>query len=320
MSESWFIWGSQIILAMQHWGYWLTGTMKFFSFLGTEEFFLLAFPFIYWCLDAYLGMRIGTALLISTALNAGLKMALHTPRPFWHEPAIRGYEMAGSFGAPSGHAQVAATVWGMAAHEIKVRWFRWLAVAIIVLIGISRLFLGVHFPHDVLLGWLLGGLVLWGVLALWPRISRHLAEAGPGHRIAAAGLGSFLLFFVSWLPWYLQRNVILPFEWSINAGFIVTPISLNTGLTSAGVFFGFFLGHVLAKPLNFQPQSGSWMQKILRYLAGMAVLFIIWYILGLFFPRGATFSAWVLRYLRYLLIGLWISYGAPKFFAQLNLR
>ena len=40
--------------AFQSLGGWLAGPMKFFSFLGSEDFFLLALPLVYWCLDAAL--------------------------------------------------------------------------------------------------------------------------------------------------------------------------------------------------------------------------------------------------------------------------
>ncbi len=319
MFENLYLWGSHFVWSFQAWGQWLAAPMQFFSFLGTETFFFLLLPLIYWCFDAYLGLRIGAVLLISSGINAALKLAFHTPRPFWYDAGITRYEMSSTYGFPSGHSQVSASVWGMAAHDLKKPWFRWVAVFAVLFIGLSRLYLGVHFPHDVLVGWALGLLVLWAVLALWPRVAAHLQTAGRSHRIMAAALGSLAILFINWLPWYLFRHTSIPFEWSINAGFALAPHSLNSGLTSAGAFFGMFLGYTLAEPLHFTPQNGSWRDKALRYLVGMLVLLALWRILGLFFPRSADLSGWALRYLRYALIGWWISDGAPRFFRHLGI-
>ena len=49
----------RFIAGLQGLGSWLTLPMEFFSFLGTEEFYLLVLPVIYWCVDSNLGMRAG---------------------------------------------------------------------------------------------------------------------------------------------------------------------------------------------------------------------------------------------------------------------
>ena len=68
----------------------------------------------------------------------------------------------GGPGFPSGHVQGTVTVWGYLALAFARRWLTWLAAALIVLMCISRLYLGLHFPADVL-----GGLVLGLVLVLF---------------------------------------------------------------------------------------------------------------------------------------------------------
>ncbi len=67
------------------------------------------------------------------------------------------------------------------------KWWGWLiAILIILLIGISRLYLGVHFPLDVILGWLIGALLLWLVLRFWKLATAFLKEMSLGHQILAA--------------------------------------------------------------------------------------------------------------------------------------
>ena len=55
-------WGINLILALQRVPGW-TGVMKFYSLFGTEEFFLVAMPVIYWCVDASVGLRLAVALV-----------------------------------------------------------------------------------------------------------------------------------------------------------------------------------------------------------------------------------------------------------------
>lgn len=103
-------------------------------------------------------------LLASTAgglvLNNVLKLGFHRPRPAIFLPAV--HTISSSF--PSGHAMSAAIVYTtvayLAARLIKRRWARWLvmtaAFILIALIAISRLYLGVHYPSDVIAGVVIG--------------------------------------------------------------------------------------------------------------------------------------------------------------------
>lgn len=57
------------VIAFQSVGDWLIAPMRFFSFLGTEEFYILILPILYWCLDSNLGIRVGVIMLFSSGLN-----------------------------------------------------------------------------------------------------------------------------------------------------------------------------------------------------------------------------------------------------------
>ena len=153
--------GIRLIVALQGLGDWQTLPMKFFSFLGTEEFFMLILPILYWCVDSLLGIRVAIILMLSGGINGAIKLALHGPRPYWFSTSVKGLAAETSFGVPSNHAQSATVIWGILAAALR-KWWAWLvAVLLIFLVGLSRLYLGVHFPQDVLLGWLIGGLFLW---------------------------------------------------------------------------------------------------------------------------------------------------------------
>ncbi len=158
--------GVRLIVMLQGLGTWLEAPMKFFSFLGTEDFFLVVLPIIYWCISTTLGMQVAVILMVSSSVNYFFKVAFHGPRPYWISSMVKGLASETSFGVPSNHAQSATVIWGIIAAYLR-KWWAWLiAILFILLISLSRLYLGVHFPHDVLLGLLLGAGLLWLVLRL----------------------------------------------------------------------------------------------------------------------------------------------------------
>jgi len=96
------------------------------------------------------------ALLIGIALTLLLKMAIARPRPedimnvgFWASATFSSF--------PSDHASTAFVMFGIMGHHLK-KWKLWLYL-LAVLIAISRVYLGVHYPTDVLAGAFLGILV-----------------------------------------------------------------------------------------------------------------------------------------------------------------
>ncbi|HMN61370.1 MAG TPA: phosphatase PAP2 family protein, partial [Anaerolinea sp.] len=114
-----------IIFWLQSAGAWLRAPANFFTFLGTENFYLLVMPALYWCVDAGLGLRIGLILTVSGSVNAMLKLAFHTPRPYWVDPHVQAWSTEASFGLPSGHAQNAAAIWGLAGLKTGRRGVAW---------------------------------------------------------------------------------------------------------------------------------------------------------------------------------------------------
>ncbi|MGD0752078.1 MAG: phosphatase PAP2 family protein [Anaerolineales bacterium] len=310
--------GVRLIVGLQGLGAWPILPMQFFSFLGTEVFFLLALPILYWCVDSMLGLRVAVMLLIGTNINAAFKLAFHGPRPYWYSPKVSALATETSFGVPSGHAQTAATIWGLLAAYLR-KWWGWLVVVLLIfLIGLSRLYLGVHFPQDVLLGWLIGGLVLWLALRCWDPIFAWTKKLHAGQQVLAAFLASLLLFLLPVLPflWLKVTNWQPPQDWAM---FASQTLSLSDVATVAGLFFGMLVGVVwLAGQGGFQTK-GLWWKLVLRYLLGVVGVFIIRYGLKFIFPSGENALAYFFGYLRYMVIGFWVTGGAPWTFIRVKL-
>jgi membrane-associated phospholipid phosphatase len=323
-----FLWESGIafVLAMQSLGAWLEAPMEFFSFLGSEEFFLLVLPVLYWSVDARLGLRVGVILLLTGAVNDAFKLTLHSPRPYWFSPEVKALAFESSFGAPSGHAQIATGVWGMLASQIRRGWAWGVAIFIIFMIGLSRLFLGVHFLHDVLLGWLIGALVLAILLRVWDRTADWVQGQTLGRQVGLAFGFSMLLILGSLLPYLWLQNWPLPVDWINNAQLagatqseLPHPITLNGVLTTSGTLFGLFAGLAWMNTQGRFTARGTVTQRILRYALGALGVGILWFGLGAVFPRGDELIPYILRFVRYGLVGLWVSAGAPWLFIKIRL-
>ena len=108
--------GVRLIILLQGLGTWLETPMKFFSFLGTEDFFMVALPIIYWCYDTTLGIKVGLILMFSNSVNSCLKISFHGPRPYWISTSVKAFASETSFGLPSNHAQCATVLWGHAGY------------------------------------------------------------------------------------------------------------------------------------------------------------------------------------------------------------
>jgi membrane-associated phospholipid phosphatase len=306
----------------QNLGSFLKMPMEVFSFFGTENFFLLLIPALYWCIEAGIGLRVGIILLLSASVNDALKLVFHGPRPYWYSTDVIRYASETTFGVPSGHAQIAFGVWGMLAASIG-KWWGWLiAILIILLIGISRLYLGVHFPHDVILGWLIGALLLWLVLRFWKPVAAWLKKMSLGQQILASFLSSLVLIAFSLIPffWLKITNWQLPQAW---AEFAKAAVSLNAAFTTAGMLFGLLTGLAWFNRQGGFDAKGSFWKRILRYILGMAGVLVLYLglkvLFGLIAPSTEAVLPYILRYIRYVLVGAWISAGAPWIFVKLNL-
>ena len=316
--------GIAFALWFQGLGAWLEIPMKGFTFLGSEEFLLLALPVIYWCVDARIGLRMGVILLLNGVVNSVLKLAFFGPRPYWVNPQVKALVSETSFGVPSGHAQMAAGLWGMLASQVRRPWAWGAAIFLILVIGLSRLYLGVHFLHDVLLGWLLGALVLWALLWLWDSTVAWIQTKSTGQQVGLAFLLSSLMLIAGAIAFGAVRNTPLPPEWTTNAlaagaHELPDPVSLNSVITSAATLFGLLAGLAWMQPRGGFDTTGSLNQRALRFVVGLVGVAILWFGLGAVFPRGEELIAYLFRYLRYTLVGGWVSAGGPWVFIRLGL-
>ena len=128
------------------------------SLAGYPTFLILfiSFGYFYWSPSRF--SRVAMMLFISGLINAFLKDFFQDARPaieLMLDPKV-----GTSYGWPSGHSQIAVTLWGLLAYELKNKWATVGAITIIILIAFSRMYLGVHDLGDVFAGLIIGGIIL----------------------------------------------------------------------------------------------------------------------------------------------------------------
>lgn len=283
-------WGVEVVRAVQTVGSpALTALMRGVTFLGAQYFYLAALPLLYWCVDRRRGARIGIVFFLSTYLNLVLKDAFAQPRPYDLDPSV-GMARETSPGLPSNHAQGTAVFWGLLAPSLG-RIKGWLlALVVTFAVGFSRIYLGVHFPTDVFAGWGLAILVLAADALLVPRFER------------------------------LFGRVDLRLKLTLAAGLVLVMNAIDRSDTSiTGAFLGVALGFVLAGRYARFSAKGSLGRKALRYLAGIAVTAILYLVPKLLLGEVGSGLEPLVRFVRYGILGLWVSLGAPWCFLKLKL-
>ncbi len=263
------------------------------SFLGEEVFFLLFLPVIYWSVQPALGRWLAYALLAGAYVNSTLKYMFLTPRPpeiYWHH-VLR----PESPGFPSGHAQVGVMVWGTLAAYYR-RWPVVLgAVVLIALVAFSRIYNGVHYPHDVL-GGLLFGLVGLGVLLKIGPVVAQRANTYPLGRLIVL-LSALVLMLLVLHP--AQRG-----QWP-------APAAVTTAATAWGMSVGFVLEQ---RYVRFNVRA-SFRHRALRTVVGLVVIAGVYVGLRFLTPEGLYTVG---RFVRYALIGLLVAWGLPWFFVRVG--
>lgn len=283
-------WGVEVVLFFQKASPQLDAFFAFFTFLGDEEFYLLFFPLIYWSVDRAVGVRLMVVFLLSGLVNQVAKHLAAQPRPFQYDARVKEIVGTEGFGLPSGHTQSAIVVWGYLGTAVRKRWFWVLAGMLMVLTPLSRIYLGVHFPTDVLGGYVLGIAMLW----LWLRYGTRLEE------------------------WFFEQE-------TIHQLILITAIPAlamaawptEDMVTGGGTMVGIGAGLVLERRLVGFDVAGPVAQRALRFLLGMVILAGLW--LGLRAAFDGLEPANILRLIRYSLVGLWGALGAPWAFLKLGL-
>ena len=181
----------------------LTPFVNQLSFFAISYIVLLP-VFVYWCLDKKKGLFILFAWKFSQTINAILKLTACIYRPWIKDarilPANNAIVTATGYSFPSGHTMMCTPIYGGLAVITKNKALRWVWIALILLTMLSRNYLGVHTPQDVLVGFVFGVLAIYLAQKIFAYLDKH-PEKDVMFMVFAVLAGVLTLVYVSYKPY-----------------------------------------------------------------------------------------------------------------------
>jgi membrane-associated phospholipid phosphatase len=253
--------------------------------LGSSVFYYLMIPVFYWSVNKKAGITLTASLLCSMYINVAIKEIVAFGRPIGY-PGIRNLFVisAQGYSFPSGHAQGTSTFWGCIMKWYRSRRIYRLGIAIILLVSLSRLYLGVHWPLDVLAGIILGLTI--SMVFIW---------------------GSKAVSSIPLIPNALL-SIIIPI-------ILVCLFPHRDNFVYMGMLSGSWLGYIFEEHfVGFEPENKGRLKVIIKYLIGIIGFLLMYVGLKSILPPYNAYHM-----LRYFIIGLWLTFGAPILFRWLDL-
>jgi undecaprenyl-diphosphatase len=257
--------------------------------LGDQYAFIVLAVVLYWVYDKKYAHKFAFTFMLSALINTGIKEIFKRPRPYIAHPdevLVESHWETDGYSFPSGHAQ-ASGVLGYTAYDLSKKLkkpFIWkMGIALMVVVPLSRVYLGQHYVSDVLVG------------VLFSFMIAHF---------------SFKLIDLMKDKEEIYTLIIVPF-FMIGLLFVQN----HTFFISAGAFIGFAIGYFLEKRFVKYDVAQKTIIQILKVVIGLLVAILIKEGLKFVFLDTLWFD-----FLRYLLIGVWVSYGAPWVFKHVFRR
>ncbi|MBQ7325564.1 MAG: phosphatase PAP2 family protein [Clostridia bacterium] len=236
------------------------------TYFGEDVLFLAMALILLWCIDKHKAYYILICGFVASLAGQLMKMTFKIDRPWVQDPDFQpvgsAKEAANDFSFPSGHTILVTSTWGATALSFGGKLLRIGAPILIFLVGLSRMYLGVHTPWDVLAGW---GVGIAAIILLRPLMKKAIADirvmwaviAG----LVALALGNLLL--VSLTP----------------ADSIGDPSRLDGALKNAWTFMGLAIGlaivYLMDSRVSHFETKAVWWAQILKVSIGLALLLTI---------------------------------------------
>ncbi|MCR5121548.1 MAG: phosphatase PAP2 family protein [Ruminococcus sp.] len=157
---------------------------QFFSFISEELLLIVIIGFFYWSYDKETGKRVSMTFMTALSCGTLVKGAVMRRRPYMDNESVKCLRPAHSDGDimdvsaqgysfPSSHAGMSSSLYGsLAVCYINIVW-KIIGVIIPLCVGLSRVYIGVHYPTDVLTGWLIGTAALGIISFLYKKIKNR---------------------------------------------------------------------------------------------------------------------------------------------------
>ena len=260
----------------------LTLLMTTITIMAESLFIVAILAGLYWCVDKVKSKRLAWFVLFNFVGNGIIKNLIQMPRPFdlGVVKPIRA-ETATSFSFPSGHTQTATSFWSGAMLVLRTKGMYIMGSSIILLTALSRVYLGVHWPMDVLGGIFFG--VIFTLLA--NKLLGDQGEIKPAHVIGVSIVVLLVMIFKVDADLYKGAAAL----WGMTCGV-----------------------YIEQKYIQFEAVQNLRIQ-LKKILIGFAGLVLIYLVLSKVLP-----AVKIIKMMKYALLLLWITAGAPFVFKKLK--
>jgi membrane-associated phospholipid phosphatase len=273
-------------------------------YMGGITFFLILVPILYFYYQKQFAIKIAAAILTTGLFNGLAKFYFQSPRPSGLSEqftAIKSHINEGSFGLPSGHSHVSILVWGLIFLHFKNIYIRSFAMFIMIFTPFSRMYAGVHYPGDVIGGFLMGLLTLVVIEILFKKFP-DFPNPVSWNKPEATVRSSILLVAVITLSSTLlgsKDNIAQQVH------------SLEQVISAAGSSLGMYAGIVLYR-LKFPELANRNLKDNLLFSLSLLFLGVGLFYVGLgklgenLFPGNEFY-----RYSRYVLLNFYVAFLIP---------
>ncbi|MBQ2896703.1 MAG: phosphatase PAP2 family protein [Clostridia bacterium] len=266
----------------------LNNFFEFITILGEETVYIFLICIIYFMFDKKLAQKLFFIASASIGLNCVIKNIVKLPRPFSNgEITCIRPETATGYSFPSGHTQIAATCTSAIAIVFKKNWTVVFAIIATTLVGFSRMYLGAHFPLDV---------------------------------ISASILGVLIAFILNNLHDKIENKDILYLKVAIISTIfaIIFMINPNVLFLDFYKFYGLFWGFICAvkfeeKFVNFNYDCSK-IKKIFRVIIGALLAYILKVSIKLILVTDSVIISYIFNTLRYFVLVIVVFAILPLIF------
>ena len=244
----------------------LDTAMSLVTRLGEETFFMVAALFMFWCVDKRRGYYLLAVGFTGTLINQWLKIVCRVPRPWVRDPHFTIVESArdgaAGYSFPSGHTQSAVGVFGGVARFTRRWWLRCVCLVLLVLVSVSRMYLGVHTPADVGVSFAVTAVL---VLLLYPLIESTLWFPGRMYVILGVllGVSGAFVAFVE----------LFPFPADVDAANLAGAV--KNAWSMAGAVGGMLLACLFDNRLLQFPNRAPWWGQLVKLLGGLVLVVLV---------------------------------------------
>ncbi len=292
----------------------------FFSLItlcGEETVFMAVGMIVFWCINKYKGYYLLCVGFLGTLINQFLKMLFRVPRPWVKDPSFTivesAREGATGYSFPSGHTQTSVGLFGGIGRAFKNNILRIAMIALAILVPLSRMYLGVHTPADVLVSTCIALALLFLLYPLFEKAKEH-------PKILYIVLGSFLAVMIA----YMFFVCLYPFPAEVYAPDAIHNLesAKKNGATLLGCLLGMLPAYFIDQRwIRFETRAVWWAQLI-KAVGGLALVLAVKELLRTplewMFPN--TLIARGVRYFLIVMVGAVLWPLTFRFFSELGAK